>query len=241
MSSKILHLQITSSKSEYPYETRYPATMALVEFKIKLELVVGIYAQDMKLELRSAEGKFLAELFEDGKTLEELGIKDESVIHVVDTTGNSPSMDAESGQNSARYTLNEDDYANRKDTARKWMQELGVGKTSPSSNEEVPNFIKIGVRCKIQSSASQAPKIGQIAFIGNTHFKPGMWIGVIYDQAVGKNDGSIDGHRYFTCEPNHGGFVVPKAVKPLLDTDSSSVQNNSNLKAATIIPQREEI
>ena len=36
-------------------------------------MVVGIYAQDMKLELHSPSGKFCAELFGDDRTLEEVG------------------------------------------------------------------------------------------------------------------------------------------------------------------------
>lgn len=83
--------------------------------QIKLELVVGIYAQDMKLELRSAQGKFLAELFGDDKTLEELGVTNQSVVHVIDTTGNSPLSDGINGDSSqARYVMNDDKYANRK-------------------------------------------------------------------------------------------------------------------------------
>ncbi|KAI1727111.1 CAP-Gly domain-containing protein [Ditylenchus destructor] len=234
----MLNFQITSSKSEFPYEARYPATMALVEFKIKLELVVGIYAQDMKLELRNAQGKFLAELFGDDKTLEELGVANQSVVHVIDTTGNSPLSDGLSGDSSqARYVMNDDKYANRKDTARKWMQELGVGEGA--SPTKVPDYIKIGMRCFVKT-ADQPEKTGRVAFIGETHFKPGVWIGVIYDRSVGKNDGSIDGYRYFTCEANHGGFVVPKAVQPLLD---ENVDNSKPSEEIDSMPAqvREEI
>lgn len=30
--------------------------------------------------------------------------------------------------------------------------------------------------------------------------------------AVGKNDGSVDGHRYFTSSPNRGVFVRPEDI-----------------------------
>jgi hypothetical protein len=36
-------------------------------------MVVGIYAQDMKLELHKPNGKFCAELVGDDRTLEEVG------------------------------------------------------------------------------------------------------------------------------------------------------------------------
>jgi tubulin-folding cofactor B len=51
-----------------------------------------------------------------------------------------------------------------------------------------------------------------ILFVGEVHFKAGQWVGVRFDDRVGKNDGTLDGTRYFTCESGHGGFVIPKSV-----------------------------
>ena len=54
---------------------------------------------------------------------------------------------------------------------------------------------------------------GTVAYIGNTLFASGKWVGVILDEAKGKNDGSVQGKRYFTCEENHGIFVRQSQVK----------------------------
>jgi len=50
-------------------------------------------------------------------------------------------------------------------------------------------------------------KKGIIAFIGETQFAPGVWSGILLDEPVGKNDGSVSGVRYFACRPSHGIFA----------------------------------
>jgi len=54
-------------------------------------------------------------------------------------------------------------------------------------------------------------KSGVVAFIGPTQFAAGEWVGIELDSAVGKNDGSVNGVRYFTCKPLYGVFA--KAAK----------------------------
>ncbi|OJD24022.1 hypothetical protein ACJ73_04617 [Blastomyces percursus] len=56
-----------------------------------------------------------------------------------------------------------------------------------------------------------------IRFIGSTSFAPGDWIGVELDGPTGKNDGSVQGERYFDCEHGFGIFVRPAAVVSVLE------------------------
>eukprot|EP01044_Picomonas_judraskeda_P017946 COSAG03_NODE_3464_length_1995_cov_2.344937_1_plen_490_part_00 len=50
----------------------------------------------------------------------------------------------------------------------------------------------------------------EVAFIGRVpELGLGWWVGVDYDEPLGKNDGSIEGVRYFDSDQNHGGFVRP--------------------------------
>lgn len=53
---------------------------------------------------------------------------------------------------------------------------------------------------------------GTVAYIGATLFASGKWVGVILNEPKGKNDGTVQGKRYFTCEENHGIFVRQSQV-----------------------------
>jgi len=41
----------------------------------------------------------------------------------------------------------------------------------------------------------------------------GLWFGIELDKPVGKNDGSVNGRRYFTCKPNFGVFAPSSRVQ----------------------------
>ncbi|EEP81666.1 predicted protein [Uncinocarpus reesii 1704] len=56
-----------------------------------------------------------------------------------------------------------------------------------------------------------------IRFVGATHFAPGEWIGVELEEPTGKNNGAVQGERYFDCEQNYGMFIRPTAVTAVLE------------------------
>ncbi|KAB5583671.1 dynactin [Coniochaeta sp. 2T2.1] len=52
-----------------------------------------------------------------------------------------------------------------------------------------------------------------IRFLGRTNFQIGEWVGVELEDGSGKNDGSVNGERYFECGGlGRGMFCRPKAV-----------------------------
>lgn len=71
---------------------------------------------------------------------------------------------------------------------------------------------------------------GTVRFYGSTSFSPGKWVGIELFDRDGKNDGTVQGVKYFTCKPNHGIFVKPSQVKvidsePVLAPAVRSVQS----------------
>ena len=66
----------------------------------------------------------------------------------------------------------------------------------------VPSLLP-GERCDVSGKG-----LAQVRYVGLIRGMPaGYWVGVQYDERVGKNDGSVAGRRYFRCPPGHGGFV----------------------------------
>lgn len=55
------------------------------------------------------------------------------------------------------------------------------------------NAVKVGNRVQIKDKDCQ----GTVAFTGYPSFASGKWIGVILDEAKGKNNGTVKGQSYF--------------------------------------------
>uniref|UniRef100_A0A7N4PWC9 CAP-Gly domain containing linker protein family member 4 n=1 Tax=Sarcophilus harrisii TaxID=9305 RepID=A0A7N4PWC9_SARHA len=72
-------------------------------------------------------------------------------------------------------------------------------------------------------------RIGTVRFFGTTNFAPGIWCGIELEKPFGKNDGSVGGVQYFTCQPRYGIFAPPTRVQRLKDTlleNASSKRNH---------------
>uniref|UniRef100_A0A3P8ZD16 CAP-Gly domain-containing protein n=1 Tax=Esox lucius TaxID=8010 RepID=A0A3P8ZD16_ESOLU len=55
-------------------------------------------------------------------------------------------------------------------------------------------------------------KPGHVHYLGETQFAPGQWAGIVLEEAIGKNDGSVAGVRYFQCEDGRGIFTRPSKL-----------------------------
>ncbi|XP_034101350.1 restin homolog isoform X9 [Drosophila albomicans] len=81
---------------------------------------------------------------------------------------------------------------------------------------------------------------GQIAYIGETHFAPGDWAGIVLDEPNGKNDGCVSGKRYFQCEPKRGIFsrLTRLTIYPMSGaiTPTSPLAKNSPERSRTVSP-----
>uniref|UniRef100_A0A8C7E3Z6 Dynactin subunit 1 n=1 Tax=Naja naja TaxID=35670 RepID=A0A8C7E3Z6_NAJNA len=93
--------------------------------------------------------------------------------------------------------------------------------------------LKVGARVEVIGKGHR----GTVAYVGATLFATGKWVGVILDEAKGKNDGTVQGRRYFTCEENHGIFVRQSQIQVFEDgADTTSPETPE--ASASRVPKR---
>ncbi|KAL1521164.1 hypothetical protein AB1Y20_022717 [Prymnesium parvum] len=142
-----------------------------------------------------------------------------------------------------KYEISEEDYAKRENNFRNWKaskkqadpswtfqreikaaQDRQRMKLDPTYVPEPPKApitddehmadlaekITVGNRCQVNPGG----KRGTVQYVGKiAAIAPGWWVGVQYDEPVGKNDGSVKSTRLFSCPPKYGGFLRPDKVE----------------------------
>ena len=65
-------------------------------------------------------------------------------------------------------------------------------KDAPSSKPVPQISIPVGSRCEVETAEEGFHKRGTVRFVGITKFgnSEGIWVGIEYDEPIGKNDGS---------------------------------------------------
>ncbi|XP_048641500.1 CAP-Gly domain-containing linker protein 1 isoform X5 [Marmota marmota marmota] len=88
---------------------------------------------------------------------------------------------------------------------------------STETPEEFVDDFRVGERVWVNGN-----KPGFIQFLGETQFAPGQWAGIVLDEPIGKNDGSVAGVRYFQCEPLKGIFTRPSKLTRKVQTEDEA-------------------
>ncbi|XP_069413875.1 CAP-Gly domain-containing linker protein 1 isoform X7 [Ovis canadensis] len=100
---------------------------------------------------------------------------------------------------------------------------------SSETQEEFVDDFRVGERVWVNGN-----KPGFIQFLGETQFAPGQWAGIVLDEPIGKNDGSVAGVRYFQCEPLKGIFTRPsKLTRKVQAEDEADGPQTTHASRAT--------
>ncbi|XP_067450915.1 tubulin-folding cofactor B [Thunnus thynnus] len=219
-----VNVRLTSTISSFEVQRRFNRGISIADLKGKLEMVMGTPSSCMDLELFSVNDKFLQKMDDNEAMLGSYPVDDDCRIHVIDRSGGQLGEFSDVSK-VEKFELSDDAYEKKTDTARSFMKKQRVGrfneeemakkKAENAAREEeqkvAADAISVGSRCQVQVSG-QPTKVGTVMYVGTADFKPGYWVGVKYDEPLGKHDGSVDGKQYFECENKYGAFVKPLTV-----------------------------
>ncbi|TNY20888.1 tubulin-folding cofactor B [Rhodotorula diobovata] len=216
-------------------ERRIPSDLTVAQLKYKLDPITGIPAATQSLTLRrtgadashsgsstSAQGgDVLAVLDHDDRTLDSYGIREYMTIRVDSNDPHARGLAGQFADDSQvdKFELTEEEYAARRDTVLQYKKLNQLGRFAPSSPAPppatVPADLLPGARCEVALSP-ELRRRGTVRFVGPTDFgakDESTWVGVEWDEPVGKGDGAVDGKRYFQTAPLRASFVRPDKVK----------------------------
>ncbi|CAF1212076.1 unnamed protein product [Adineta steineri] len=203
---------------------RFKRSAQIGELKNQLELITGAQSQSMKIHVHDERGTKLFDLDDDSRTLGSYNVQSKMILQIEETNLKRAHMFDDTGD-VPKYELTAEEYESRKNTARQFMVDHKIGKYNPAAQEErerkekekeeheqqAASKINVNDRCEV-AVTSQPTKRGTVMFKGEVHFKPGVWVGVRYDEPLGKNNGSAEGKKYFECPDKYGVFVRPSSV-----------------------------
>ncbi|KAG6005342.1 hypothetical protein E4U21_000257 [Claviceps maximensis] len=221
-------LQVISENSSS--ERRITPSWSISTLRTKLEPITGIPPFAQKLSLKASAGSEAIPVQaadEDITLLSSFPLAPYAELHVADTRppGARPNYTDTSGVD--KYVMPAEEYEKKSDSVLAWKKAQKLGRFDPNApNQEKAKLdaleqevrqrgIQTGQRCRV---GGEDNKRGVIEYVGEVPDIPngiGQWVGIRLDEPVGKNDGSINGNRYWgeSSSMKHGVFVRPDRVE----------------------------
>ncbi|GMH32760.1 hypothetical protein BSKO_00594 [Bryopsis sp. KO-2023] len=209
-------LNVTHSNlaAQFP-EIKFGLKSTVGQLKAQLSMRCGTAESSMKLVLKDHSEATVAELSDDSMPLAMYSPHDGFIIHIVDLDPTSASAGGwlEDLSKVEKYVMADEDYASRDNTFRQFRKNLEASGTipsrQPSSASHSIDHVTVGERCLVEPGE----KRGEVRYVGEVEgLASGAWVGVAYDEPLGKNDGTCKGIPYFQCEQGYGSFVRPGKV-----------------------------
>ena len=200
-------------------EKRYDLSQTIGSIKANIATHFQTTEEGMRLDLQDLTGTTIESGMKDDKMLGYYQCQEDYTIHVVHMTPQT-FVDYDDVSKVEKYVMTDEDYDKRTNTVRAFkakqraqLVEQGIEvpeELNADSFKEEASRIKVGDRCECYPG----DRLGTVAYVGRiVALKPGFFIGVQFDEPVGKSDGSVKGVRVFDCEPLYGGILRPNQVK----------------------------
>ncbi|KAK0595172.1 hypothetical protein LWI29_004245 [Acer saccharum] len=213
-------LRVTHSNLKtFAADVRFSLQMSVESVKDKLWRKCGTSVDSMSLQLYDDSNTKLSLLNDNSRPLGFYSPLDGYRLHVIDLDPSSVTSGGwlEDTSLVEKYSISEEEYNKLDGTFRKYKEKtISQNPSAPESKitdnymEDLCANIKVGDRCEVDPGA----KRGVVKYVGRAEsLPPGFWVGIQYDEPLGKHDGIVKGIRYFNCPKLHGAMVRPDKVK----------------------------
>lgn len=214
-------------------EKRITPSWTIAELKAKLEPITGIPPGSQKLTVygpATGSGQHILDNDDSDRPIGDYHLVPYGRIQVEDLRPPGSAVDLYDTSKVEKYVMPQNEYENRQDSVLHWKKVNKLGRFDPHTSDprtlEIlsqesrdlvqSKNITVGARCKCHSHNTE--KLATVKYIGlvpeiKVMVPNQTWIGLQFDEPVGKNDGSINGKRYFQVSPNHGSFVKPEMIE----------------------------
>jgi tubulin-folding cofactor B len=226
-----LFVAVPQRKSSQPVELRFSLSDSITSIKERMYRVTGWSPASISLSLYRGNA-LLASIGEVNETSNTLGLylpqpydtlsvtcNDPSMVNTFDSNAHSMPINSSGSQmlGVKKYEISDEAYSKLPNNAAKWKANLLTQKIfSPDRPIQVESDSRHNYRFNIddrvmvvsKNDPENSPK-ATVKYVGPVHFASGEWVGISYDDPLGKHQGTIDQTRYFHTEQNHGSFVKP--------------------------------
>ncbi|XP_071711778.1 tubulin-folding cofactor B-like isoform X2 [Rutidosis leptorrhynchoides] len=200
-------------------EVRFSLESNVEAVKDKLWKKCGTAVTSMCLELYDDTGAKLSDLNDNTRPFGFYSPLDGYRLHIIDLDPTSVTSGGwlEDTSLVEKYKISDEAYDKLDGTYRKFKEKLGprtnsaqASKTDDDYMKDISMNIKVGDRCEVEPGE----KRGVVKYVGKAEgLGAGFWVGIQYDEPLGKHDGLVKGTRFFECPPLHGAMVRPDKVK----------------------------
>lgn len=225
LASDFVKFHVLSDGSSLAIEKSFSKGSSIRDLKMKLELLTGKSCDSMRIALLCDDSYCCDNIAsDDNRSLQSFlpPVWDKLTLRV---SGMDMAAEQVSSADVPKFELSDEAYEQRGESLRKFKMQQKLGRFDPEKaaadqqrqqqleeeEREATQRLKVGDRCEVRVDGAPVRR-GTVMFIGQTEFKAGVWVGVKYDEPVGKNDGSVSGRRYFQCQAGYGSFVKAEHV-----------------------------
>ncbi len=136
VTAHVVNVDVSSTLTSFVSNKRFQKDLTIAALKSKLELVSGVTAASMKLEVYNSDNQLLCVLDNEDALLGSYQVDDGNRIHVTDTSGGSVAGQFEDVSRVEKYEMSAEDYEKRGDSVRAYKERMKMGRFDPELQKQ---------------------------------------------------------------------------------------------------------